>query len=556
LGFATPRTYEEWSRRLGARVLSILRFDYQTDGRRWVNCVLDRGRGRLLDRIGLDWWEIIAAAHYEDVHMLYLLDRVRNEIPSGGVELAGTRPQLFVRMLGQALECSVRYFPNANLGIGGRAMRVMRAARRLRLAQMVEIAFDKWDPCYSVRRHAAKHKRAKLREAAVLIPSAYSNVTRSALAYAAQLPHRRFLLATTRRSALLDGLPANVTTVPLAAYVTTPGSADAETAELTQAWHRLLLALQKEATEFREGASVGAWDHFAIHLARGLRLRDAWKHLIECEPIEGVLCGDDLNYYTRLPLMVAYRTGLNAIYCSHGALDGGFLFKMPEADYFLVKGQMERDYLQRSRPFEPARIIVGAPDRDNPTRERDLSAEALVFFSQPYEGDGGRTEMIYRELLPRLCSAATRSRKKVIVKLHPFESKREREALATSILAEDARQNVEFVGGQPPEAVMARAWCGITVDSSVAVECALMKIPFFMCGWLDFSGMGYLQQFAKFGVGRVLNIPEEIEQIPEMVAEYRPDPAALELLWQKANPAVLDEIMFRTRQVRLHTCAC
>jgi hypothetical protein len=94
------------------------------------------------------------------------------------------------------------------------------------------------------------------------------------------------------------------------------------------------------------------------------------------------------------------------------------------------------------------------------------------------------------------------------------------------------------------------------VDSSVAVECALRKIPFFLCGWLDFMGMGYLQQFARFGVARVLNTPEEIEQIPEMVAGYRFVPATLERLWHEADPTQLDEILFGTRPVRLAPCAC
>ena len=174
-----------------------------------------------------------------------------------------------------------------------------------------------------------------------------------------------------------------------------------------------------------------------------------------------------------------------------------------------------------------------------------------MFFSQPYEVEDGRTDETYRELLPRLHSVARRSGHKLIVKLHPFESTQARKALVASILPADAAKKVEIIGGVPPEQVIARTWCGVAVDSSIAVECALSKIPFFLCGWLDFGGMGYLQQFARFGAGRVLDRPESIEHIPEMVADYRADPATLERLWHAADPVQLDEVLFGRHAVRL-----
>ena len=67
LGFASAYTYEEWSRRSGARVISIYQFAGQTEGYRWVSQLLERGRGRLLDRTGLDWWEILAVLSYHDL---------------------------------------------------------------------------------------------------------------------------------------------------------------------------------------------------------------------------------------------------------------------------------------------------------------------------------------------------------------------------------------------------------------------------------------------------------------------------------------------------------
>jgi hypothetical protein len=555
LGFASTYAYEEWGGRLGTRVLSIHRFAGQTEGYRWVNQVLERGRRRLLDRIGLDWWEILTMESYQDLHASFLFDRLRAEIATEQIELAASRPHRLARIAEQALRHPVRYFENSGEGSIRRVTRALRSARNLRGAQIAEIAADKWDPSYKLRRRWLKHDVARLEHPAVLLPSAYSNVTRSTLAYATQLPNRKFLLVTTRRSAVPARPPANVTVSPLAAYVRPTKAMEEEVTELKDAWPAFLRAMMEEHEEFRSSANAGVWDYFPVHLERGIHLREAWKQVLDSEPVTGILCGDDLNYPTRLPLMLARRRGLNAVYCSHGALDGGFLFKMPVADSYLVKGEMESDYLQRVAAIRPETIAMGAPGASSFSTGSYQHRDAVVFFSQPYEVAEGRTDSFYRELLPRLCSVARRSGRRVIVKLHPFESRRARQSLVNSILPRDNLCSVEIVDGMPLEEVMARAWCGLTVDSSVAVECALRKIPFFLCGWLDFMGMGYLQQFARFSVAHILNSPEEIEQIPEMVAAYQFAPATLARLWHAADPTELDEIMFGTREARLAPCA-
>jgi hypothetical protein len=209
---------------------------------------------------------------------------------------------------------------------------------------------------------------------------------------------------------------------------------------------------------------------------------------------------------------------------------------------------MESDYLQRASAIDPEKICLGAPGSNRSVDKGDQRSGALVFFSQPYELDGGRVNEIYREVLPRLLRTAHSSGRKLIVKLHPFESKQARTKLVISILPSAGEDQVEIVSGVPPEEVMSRTWCGVTVDSSVAVECTLRKIPFFLCGWLDFMGLGYLQQFERFGVGRVLNTPDSMEQIPEMVAGYG-SVSSTERIWHEADPAQLDEIMFGIRQL-------
>lgn len=553
LGYAGGATYAEWSRLCKTRVVSIHEYAVDMEGYRWINQVFDSGRGKLLDRMGLDWWDLLSVGSYQGLHALLLFQRLRAEI-SGTVEIWGVRPHGLVRVAEQVFGACHGYFQRESFF--RRTLRVGRSIWNLRPAQVVEIAFDKWDRGYPIRRHWARQSSARLSEQAMLLPSAYSNVTRSELAYAAPLTARRFLLATTRQSAIPDRLPENVTMVPLAAYAMPPTTTLQETTELNRGWLKFGRAMASEHPEFQQGMNAGLWDYFPMHLEQGLRLREAWNHLLDSEPITGVLCGDDLNYHTRLPLLLAQRSGRGAVYCSHGALDCGFLFKTPIADCYLVKGEMERDYLQRVSSIPAEKIVIGAPDEIEKVAGKNHVGEAIVFFSQPYEVDGGRTDQIYREILPHLYSAARSSGRKLIVKLHPFESKRARKKLVDSILRQATTTEVEIVDGMPPEQVLARAWCGITVDSSVAVEGALRNVPFFLCGWLDFAKLGCLPQFARFEVAEVLNSPVEIEQIPQRIADYAPSPMTLKKLSGNINHAQLDEIMFGNRHARSHSSVC
>jgi hypothetical protein len=564
LSFAGASVYQEWTKRTGARVISIHQFAGQTESYRWVNQVLEAGRNRFLDRMGLDWWELLASWNYHQLQALYLLGQLRQELAKGPVELVATREHLYIRLLRVVTDWPVRCISKTPSSSRRLVSRISIAARNLRPSQMVEIAFDKWDPSYRLRSRVTKHNRAGLKEPAVLLPSAYSNVTRVQLAYAAQLPKRQFLLATTRRSGESKDPPPNVGSVPLSAYAEDSSETQQETAALIKAWS--VLKMELSLTErLSHGFRAGLWDHFPRHLQNGLRLRDAWQLLLSSEPVSGVLCGDDLNYYTRLPLILAKRMGRTAVYCYHGALDGGLLFKKSYADLHLVKGEMEKEYVLRVSHVEAERIEIGAPaeakhDVVEPQGD-DARAGDLVFFSQPFEVSGGRADEIYREILPRLAELAQRMNRKIVIKLHPFESVRGRERLLRSVLPVEQLVRIE-ISRVPASEIMTRAWCGVGVDSSVAVECTLRGVPYFLCGWLDFNGLDYMQQFARFGAGVMLEMPDEILSIPQKLMiqqkmEFEQDAAKIRRLWQPADDTRLDEIMFRSIPALSSTkCAC
>jgi hypothetical protein len=556
MSFAGASIYGEWSRQTGSRVISLYQFADQ-ESYRWVKQGLAVGQGRLRDRMGLDWWEILAPCLYQDQQALYLVDRLRRELGPGPVELVATRAHSHSRLLSL-----VTGWPVQILAVAPKRpsllSRLVAAARDLRPSQMVEIAFDKWDASYSLRGKVTRHRRAQLNDPVMLLPTAYSNVTRTVLAYASQLRDRRFLLATTRHSGETTTLPANIVSVPLSAYAETSAETAIETSEMLRCWSALRRELG-EIDELRQRIQAGVWNYITPQLEIGLRLRDAWCVLMSNEPVSGVLCGDDLNYHTRLPLILAKRMGRRAVYCSHGALDGGLFFKRSYADLHLVKGEMERDYMLRVSDIKPEQVEIAASKeggKDVPQAGLAGAASAdIVFFSQPYEVAGGRGGEIYREVLRPLVAVARELNRKLIVKLHPFESVRGRTRLLRSFLSHDELERVE-VSRVPAAEILLRTFLGIGLDSSVAVECAQREIPYFMCGWLDFTGFGYMQQFDRFGVGMLLNGPDEILSLPQKIVEFKPDRSKIRQLLQPTDDQRLDQLLFGTTGVLTSTkCA-
>ena len=193
-----------------------------------------------------------------------------------------------------------------------------------------------------------------------------------------------------------------------------------------------------EHPAFRLPVQLGILKRGPRWLRWGLAVRDAWIRVFETRPVVGCLSADDSNPYTRIPLLLAEQRGIPAVACHHGALDCRMAFKNPRFSNYLAKGEMERDYLEHICGVDAGRIRIGAaasPPRENASVWSER-APWITFFTEPYETDLWRAEAIYRELLPRLCAAARGSGKSVVLKLHPFESVRQRRRLVARILSE------------------------------------------------------------------------------------------------------------------------
>jgi hypothetical protein len=81
----------------------------------------------------------------------------------------------------------------------------------------------------------------------------------------------------------------------------------------------------------------------------------------------------------------------------------------------------------------------------------------------------------------------------------------------------------------------------MTVESTIALDCAIRQIPIFLCSWLQHVYGGYVQQYAKFGVGHILNSPDEIKNIPQLLA-----------VWKKCGAAIGGKIWQTIGKVELH----
>ena len=146
---------------------------------------------------------------------------------------------------------------------------------------------------------------------------------------------------------------------------------------------------------------------------------------------------------------------------------------------------------------------------------------SAILFSEAYETAGLRAEEIYWEILRPLCRIAGESGHNVIVKLHPFESMAARKRLIRSLLSPQEFKLVTVVDGPSSPQLFAQAWFGITIESTVALECLSAGVPSFLCGWLKLSSYGYVEQYARFHVGEMLRNPEEIGEIPSRIALFQ-----------------------------------
>jgi len=505
-----------------------------------VRQILCAGRGHLIDHEGIDWWELTSVAIVQQAFTVMLLQRLSAEIPASA-ELWSTRPDWSSCALAHLLDVPVQNFRRARWTRGAsRAMHYAQLLHRFSPAQLKQIFFDKYDADYRWRSRLAASKN-RCPEPVVLIPSAYSNVSRMAAAYAAMLPQQPFLLVATRWSAYNFSPLPNIQVRDLATY----RGADvksSEPASLIERW--TVLKSQLHSCEaLRLLSESGVLDQFSKFFQSGPVVRDAWRRVLESEPVSGVLCGDDSNYYTRLPVLLAAKRNISTVDFHHGALDGFYLFKDAASDLYLAKNEMEANYLLSICEFPADKVVIAPPSVPHapPLRSQRTGRDGcIVLFSEPYELTGMRAEDVYRELLPRLWLLARDNGRNLVVKLHPFESRSQRRRVLKQVLPEEASRHIELVEGPLTAELFRRTWFGITIESTAAIDSMQNGICCFLCRWLTLLPYGYAEQYARFGMGESLHNPEEINEIPRRLDRFYSRPASQRSV-HATDPALLQQ---------------
>lgn len=526
LGRSSLFSEQCWGEQYGCPVLRAEAFRHGVADAKLVREIFSIARGRLIDEEGIDWWDVATLQIVPQALDVVALRRVAAEI-GAEAELWATRAGWPASVIAAICGRDVRSFGSGRLErTAARAAHYAGLLRRFPAGQIKEIFLDKYDSGYRWRSRFAARPR-HLDEPVVLLPSAYGNVSRMAADYARMLPQQAFLLVATRRSGKQFTPPANVQVRDLGAYAAADVP-EAETSSLLDRWTKLHAEMGSSA-DLRVLLQVGVLDGFAGWVRDGLCARNAWREVIEREPVCGVLCGDDSNLYTRVPMLLAARRKIATVDFHHGAFDGRYLLKDLSCDLYLAKNEMELDYLVRVCGLAAEKIVIAAPGRGQDRTEAqggprdDASA---VYFSEPYESAGIRAEEIYRELLPPLVRVARENGRGLIVKLHPFESRGERSRLIREVLAPEDAERVTLLGGPLTSDLMSRTWFGITVESSTAVDCRDHGVRCFLCGWLASSPYEYIRQYARFGVGEMLEGAEQIAEIPARLAGLENEPSS------------------------------
>ena len=510
---------------------------------RRVRELMASGNGRLIDQFGLDWWELTAIFIHEELERIILLAIVALRFDRAD-EVCLTRLSAEAEILRTIFGARFRTFPSVDNTRQGHAIRYASALKKFPAAQLLEIFWDKFDPGYQLR-SIFNTKRQSSSSPVVLLPSAYVNVSRTATEYARAVPDGRFLLVATRRSGMLRDVPGNVSVSWLSHYSSfSDHGRKAEYGDLMARW----LELRNELTQVREFeilCRIRGFDDFPRRFRMGLQIRDAWRNVFQHEPVQAVICADDSNPYTHIPLLLAKNKGLPTVSCHHGALDGRYMFKRTHADASLAKGDMEHDYLVRVCRIPSHNVEIGAPPGPmfQAAEIHPSTKPSIVFFSEAYEVASGRAEDFYRDILPPLANLALAGRRELICKLHPAESVSERSGFLREILSPEQQAVTRIVAGPLNADLLNRAWFGITVMSTVAVECALRGVPCFLCSWLEAWPYGYVDQFTRFGAGIRLSGPEEIEKIPITLHDWQPSSKVRSDCWSPIEPKRLQALL-------------
>ena len=541
LSWAPTNIYCQWTQELQCCVEPLEKYHRLQQDLDFVRKVSKKGKF-INDKKNINWWELFILYFTEQIQLIASLRRLTESLDQSD-QVFITRPCFEARVLDY-----LRKPPSCSLSKEMVREKIRDHAKKMwamPLGQLREIFWDKYDTTFAIRARFTKTREAATAPL-ILIPSTYINTSRTAMSFATSLPDQNFLLVTTRESGRIRSAPKNVQTISLAAYSSKKSSTE-EYADIFEAWQEL----RKELVSSPETAimeSLGLFNTFPKFVEQGLAIRDAWARVLDNEPVQAVLCCDN-NPYTLLPVLLAKEKNIPTVSCHHGALDWRYRIMSAHADVILAKGRMEEDYLSRVCRVPVEKIKVGSP-KSYPKilrKGESRSTSSIIFFSEAYEENKARGREFYKEVVTPLADLAIKTGRMLVVKLHPFESLRERQALVKEILTVEQQRVVQVVAGPLTSELLQHAWFGVTVLSTVAMECAGAGIPCFLCEWLQYPHHGYGEQFLRFNVGHPLQASAEIQNIPEILNSLPCESLSPSSLWHVIPPNELQQLFLEEK---------
>jgi hypothetical protein len=524
LGRAPSGTYENWGRQSGYQVVSLSDFAEENEDFNRTRFLVKLGAKSLVDRLGIDWWSMLLPEIVPRIGQQLLVYRLSRHI-NKKCEIYSSRSDYRSAAVHFLLGGRLINLEGSLQTLVQQFRHYSQVATNFDARQIFQIAQDKFDRERFIRRRFGRRAGGSSLPT-TLLPSAYTSVSRIAVAYAKLLPDEQFLLVCARDNAKLRELPANVQMRSLDPYFTAPDAS--EISSLSEKWEALRTRLIDSAPEYKSAAAVGLFDRIPSLLHWEITTRDAWKRLFDTENIRSCFSADHTNPYTRIPLLLAKHAGIPAVACHHGALDSWMAITTHDADYYVAKNDMEHDYMTRVCGINTAKVLQVAPPHSVESFSHSVDSEIapgldmqmkrwLVFFTEPYALGSWRVEEVYRELLPPLCALAKRCGLKLVFKLHPFESERGHHHLLLRLLPRKKVRGIEIITGPIPDELWRNTQIALTVQSSVASECEARGIPIFLCGWLGDSFPSYVQQYQRFGIGQLLENVGQIRDIPNIL---------------------------------------
>lgn len=526
-GRAPRSTYRAWSTQTGGRVLSVYDWASDIDDLYRTKDLLELGMGRLLDRDGIDWWDVCSLMLSPDLQQFLLGRRAARELDSR-CQLYATRDSAFARGLQGVLGVPATvYRRGSSLDSLHSAF---HAARTLDRGELFQVLQDKFDVGHRVRRWFARRPQGDGRPI-VLCPSAYINVSGAVVNHAIANPEKEFYMVLARRNARISASPPNVAVGSLDGYFVP--SNRTELRLLMHQWEPLRRRLVASSEEFSMADNAGVLGKIPSLLRWGIAIRDAWSRVFQIENVVECFCADDSNPYSRIPLMLAKKRRLPTTACHHGALDCRLAFKRSHADVHLVKTEMEWDYTVSVCKLPAHKVVLKSCETRPAVRTPEPSnckPGCLTFFTEAYHSAGFREVEVFRELIPNLLTAAQKMGLQLVIKLHPFDGVKKMKLCLRGALSDFDRKLVQVWSGTMSDERWRSSKVIVTGQSSVALEAARKGIPTFLCEWLGDPFSGYQKQFARYGIGKLLGSAEEISKIPDILRAAGPSLPPMEIL--------------------------